>query len=450
VSDDATTWLHPECPDHTRLGPTPADGLVRAAAARVAADRDARRDAWRGGFTRRRFLAGAGMAGVAALGSQLVTARASFGAAPGDGTLIVIFMRGGVDGLSVVVPASDPALAAARPHIAVPAGALLPLDRGFGLHPALAPLHDLWKKGQFTAVPAVSTPDLSRSHFQAQDCLERGGSEGATVEGWLDRVLDAIGPGTTFRAVGASSVLPRSLAGDQAPVAMQSIEDFALRSPEQTNPRTKAALGALYTGFDHPLTTDVASTLAGLDIAAGLNAAPYQPAATYPDGDFGDALAELARLVKADVGLRVGCIDLGGWDMHTFIGTPDRGNMVTNLQPFGQALGAFAADLGDRWPDVTVVAMTEFGRRITENANNGADHGHGCVVLLAGGRLAGGTIHGAWPGLAEDVRDQGDVPGSNDYRDVLGEVVATRLGLGADAIAQVFPNHPYSPLGVTT
>ncbi len=209
---------------------------MRAAAARVAADRDARRDAWRRGFTRRRFLAGAGMAGVAALGAQLVTARASFGAAPGDGTLIVIFMRGGVDGLSLVVPASDPALAVARPHIAVPAGALLPLDRGFGLHPALAPLHELWKKGQFTAVPAVSTPDISRSHFQAQDCLERGGSEGDTVEGWLDRVLDAIGPGTTFRAVGATSVLPRSLAGDQAPVAMRSIEEFALRSPTRPTP----------------------------------------------------------------------------------------------------------------------------------------------------------------------------------------------------------------------
>jgi uncharacterized protein (DUF1501 family) len=193
----------------------------------------------------------------------------------------------------------------------------------------------------------------------------------------------------------------------------------------------------------------VASALAGLDVAAGLNATPYQPAASYPDGDFGDALAGLARLVKADVGLRVGCVDLGGWDMHTFIGTPDRGDMVKNLQPFGQALGAFAADLGDRWPDVTVVAMTEFGRRVAENANNGADHGHGAVVLLAGGRLAGGTIHGAWPGLAEDVRDQGDVPGANDYRDVLGEVVATRLGLGADAIARVFPNHPYAPLGVT-
>ena len=170
---------------------------------------EARRDLWRReGFTRRQVLAGAGKVAVAALGAQLVTARAGFAQGTGTGTLVVLFLRGGVDGLSVVVPADDPHLAAARPRIGVPSSVLLPLDRGFGLHPALAPLHELWKRGELTAVPAVSTPDVSRSHFQAQDCLERGGSSAGAVEGWLDRVLDALGPGTGFRAVGMGSTLP--------------------------------------------------------------------------------------------------------------------------------------------------------------------------------------------------------------------------------------------------
>lgn len=415
----------------------------------VTADRARRRAAWSGGFTRRQVLAGAGMAGVAALGTQLVTTRASFGAAPGGGMLVVLFLRGGMDGLSVVVPAGDPHLGEARPGIAVPASRLLPLDRGFGLHPALAPLHELWKRGQFTAVPATSTPDLSRSHFQAQDCLERGGSSTGTLEGWLDRVLDALGPGTTFRAVGSGPTVPRSLAGDQAPLALRRLDDLRLHDPDEVRGRARDALRALYTGVDGPVTGEVASGLAAMDVAAMLGSVPSQPAVPYPPGDLGVGLAQIARLVKSDVGLRVACIDLGGWDMHTQIGTLDGGFMKDNLTGLGENLGAFAADLGDRLADVTLVGMTEFGRRVAQNGNAGADHGHGSTVLLLGGGLAGGTIHGRWPGLAPQVLVQGDVPGANDFRDVLGELVVRRLGLGPAALGTVFPGHAYHPLGVT-
>ncbi|HEX8804035.1 MAG TPA: DUF1501 domain-containing protein [Acidimicrobiales bacterium] len=443
--------LHPECPDVSRLGPTPAEGLLRARAARVRLDREQRQELWRGGFTRRRFLAG-GLAGVAALGTQLVTTRVSF-AAPGaaaaeTGTLVVIFMRGGVDGLSMLVPVDDPALVDARPDIAIPGSALLPLDGRFGLHPALAPLHAHWGRGQLTAVPAVSTTDVSRSHFQAQDCLERGGAASGTVEGWLDRVLDRLGPGSTFRAIGQGSTLPRSLAGDQSALSLNSIEAFGLAGWEGVHDKTILALTTLYTGFEHSLSQDVAATLSALDTAETLTAAEYQPAATYPDGDFAKGLTELARLIKADVGLRVACIDVGGWDMHTNIGTLDGGSMKDQLTSFGEALGAFAADLGPALGDVTVVAMTEFGRRVEQNANRGTDHGHGSVVLLLGGGLAGGATHGDWPGLAPDARDQGDVAGANDSRDVLGDVVAGRLGLSAADVAAIFPDHQYRPLGI--
>ena len=408
----------------------------------------ARRDVWQSeGFTRRTFLAGAGKVAVAALGTQLVTARAGYAQGSGTGTLVVIFLRGGMDGLSVLVPADDPDLRAARPDLAVPGSALLPLTRGFGLHPKLEPLHALWGSGKFTAVPAVSTPDISRSHFQAQDCLERGGSSGGTVEGWLDRVLDRLGPGTTFRAVAQGSALPRSLAGDQSALSITKMDSFELAGWDELHDRTVTAISALYTGFDHPLAGEAAAAVGAFEVTERLLAAQYDPSVPYPEGDLAQGLAELARLIKGDAGVRVATIDVGGWDMHTNIGNVDEGDMQRNLGELAAALAAFTADLGPKLDQTTIVAMSEFGRRIEQNASRGTDHGHGSVVLLLGGGVAAGTIPGRWEGLAPGVRDQGDVPGSNDFRDVLGDVLAKRLGLGSADIGAVLPDHTYAPVG---
>ena len=426
------------------------EAALRTRAENVRTQQQDRAGAWSRGFTRRRLLAGAGFAGVAAIGSQLVTTRVSFGdPTQNSGTLVVVFLRGGMDGLSVVVPADDPHLLAARPNIAVRAGSLLPLDRGFGLHPALAPLHKYWGTRQLTAVPALSTPDLSRSHFQAQDCLERGGSStDAAAGGWLDRVLTELGPGTTFRAIAEGSTLPRSLVGGNGALALRGIESFKLGGWDGVHDKTVQALTTLYTGFDHPLATQAATTLAALDTAETIAATDYKPAVEYPDHGFATSLANIAQLVKSDVGLRVACVDLGGWDMHTGLGKVDGGDMLRMLTALGGSLAAFAADLGDKLDEVTVVTMTEFGRRIEENANSGCDHGHGSVALLLGGKLAGGTVHGNWQGLAPEVRDHGDVPGSNDYRNLLGELVTARLGLSAAALAKIFPGHTVEPIGI--
>jgi uncharacterized protein (DUF1501 family) len=213
--------------------------------------------------------------------------------------------------------------------------------------------------------------------------------------------------------------------------------------------QTVQALQALYTGFEHPLAGQATTTLDALATAERIAAVEYKPAAPYPDNGFAKSLANIARLVKSDVGLRVACVDLGGWDMHTGLGKVDNGDMQRMLTSLGESLGAFAADLGERLDDVTVVTMTEFGRRIEENANGGTDHGHGAVALLLGGRLAGGTVHGNWQGLDPQVRDHGDVPGSNDYRDLLGELVAARLGLSPAALGDVFPGHTVHPIGIT-
>src|SRR5688572_18922262 len=181
-----------------RHGPNLTEAALRVHAERVAADLAREKEKWRFGFTRRRVIAGAGAVGVAALGSQLVTTRVAFAdPATNNRTLVVIFLRGGMDGLSVIVPANDADLRKARPNIAVQAAALLPLDSRFGMHPALAPLHPFWQAGQMAAVHAVASPDVSRSHFQAQECLERGTATTAMHTGWLDRTLTALGPGTT-------------------------------------------------------------------------------------------------------------------------------------------------------------------------------------------------------------------------------------------------------------
>jgi uncharacterized protein (DUF1501 family) len=268
------------------------------------------------------------------------------------------------------------------------------------------------------------------------------------IDGWLATQLDALGPGTTFRAVSVGTAVTRSLAGDQAAVSIRSVDGFKLAVRDDQHARTTQALAALYTGLDHPLATDVATTLAGLETARLVAATEYRPAATYPDGDFATGLAETARLVKSDLGLRVAAIDVGGWDMHTDLGTVDDGAMAGRLGDLGTALGAFTADLGDRLDDVTVVVVTEFGRRVEQNANAGTDHGHGAAALLLGGGVAGGTIHGTWHGLAPDLLDHGDVPGWNDYRDVLGEVVTARLGVSPGALTAVFPGHRAQRVGV--
>jgi uncharacterized protein (DUF1501 family) len=433
--------------DLRRYGPNLTEAAFRVQADAVAADLAREKDRWRRGFTRRRVIAGAGAVGVAALGTQLVTTKYAFAdPATTNRTLVVIFMRGGMDGLSVIVPANDPNLKKARPNIAVDTAALLPGDSRFGLHPALAPLQPFWTSGQMAAVHAVASPDASRSHFQAQDCLERGTASTATHTGWLDRTLAAMGPGTTFRAIAEGEATPRSMIGVEPKLVLDGIEAFALAGPGSVRDRTMVALEALYTGFDHPAVDQAIGTVKALNQARQLASVRYTPVAPYPGGGFANRLRDIARLVKAKVGLRVATIDLGGWDMHTNLGRVDGGEMRNSLTELANALGAFAADLGPLLDDVTVVTMTEFGRRVAENGNAGTDHGHGSLMLLLGGGLVGGQVHGKWPGIAPDALDNGDIAGANDYRDVLAEVL--QRGFNVGDVKSVFPDHDYARIGV--
>lgn len=418
-----------------------------AAADRVAADDARRTELWSGGFTRRRFMAGVGMVAAAALGSQLVTTRYSY-AAPGTGAgraLVVIFLRGGFDGLAAVVPAADPGYAAARPAIGIPAAMLQPLDRDFGMHPALVGLHGLWNDRKLGIVHAVGGgPGVTRSHFQAQDQIERGAQPGRTVTGWLDRALEASGPGTTFRAVSEGNALPASLAGATTAVTLKGVDSLVLN---RDSGRVVTALRSLYTGLDLPAADQVELSLTLLQEAAKLRRTPYVPTegVSYPASNLGNALQDIARLLKSDVGLRVASVDVGGWDLHSAAGVVDAGDMTDHLLALDGALTAFAADLGKRLDMVSVVTMSEFGRRVAENGSGGTDHGGGNAMFVLGGGVVGG-IHGKWPGLAADALVDGDLAGINDYRDVLAEVLRAQLGVGS--MNDVFPAHRVTPIGI--
>ncbi|GAA2754585.1 DUF1501 domain-containing protein [Amnibacterium kyonggiense] len=455
-TDDVLRALHPDCPDWQRLGPTPRDAAIRAMAEAQRMQEEERTAAWSGGFNRRTFLTGGLGVGVAALGAQLVTSRVSYAAADelDTGTLVVVFLRGGMDGLSMLVPAADPDLVKERPNIGVRKG-LIDIDSGrtFGLHPAMAPLAPLIAQGKVAAIPAVSTPDLSRSHFQAQDCLERGSSTTLST-GWLDRVLTASGPGTTFRSVAIGGTTPRSLTGAAMPIAMHDLGSIKLNVDKTETKATTAALQALYTGLDHPIAKQTKLAIGALGTVARITAADTAAAAAspgtavqYPSGNFAAALRDLALLIKGGAGVRVACIDVGGWDTHTGMGNVDSGDMQAHLGDLAKALAAFTADLGSDLLDrTTVVTMSEFGRRVEENASGGTDHGHGGAVLVLGGGVNGG-VHGQWKGLAHRTT-YGDVLGSNDYRDVLTEVVSKRLDLSTGKLKHVFPGWRPKRLGI--
>lgn len=453
--DTVMSSLHPDCPDWEQLGPTKRDSAIRAAAVAQQVAAEERDSQWAGGFNRRTFLKGGLGVGVAALGAQLVTSRVSYAAAdtPTNGTLVVIFLRGGMDGLSVLVPAGDPDYLRLRRGVGLQQSTLIPIanETRFGFHPALSPLKPLMQKGMVAAVPAVSTPDLSRSHFQAQDCLERGSTNSLTT-GWLDRVLQASGTGTTFRSVAVGGMTPRSLMGSSSSLALYNLDTISLQGVDDNDlQKTKDALGQLYTGLEHPIAKQTTLAIGALDTVKAIKASPaYTPNVAYPDGNFADALQSLATLIKANAGVRVACIDVGGWDTHTGMGNVDNGDMQRHLSDLAKALAAFTSDIGDaNLNKTTIVTMSEFGRRVEENASGGTDHGHGGAVLVIGGGVQGG-VHGHWEGLSQAVLDDGygDVPGWNDYRDVLTEVVSKRLELSTGNLGDVFPGWSPTTVGV--
>jgi uncharacterized protein (DUF1501 family) len=396
-------------------------------------------------MSRRRFLQAIGVTGTALAASSLLPARAAWAAGPHRGpVLVVISLRGGMDGLSLVPPVGDPHYALARPSIAVPPRTALPTgDPRFGLHPALAPLRPLWQSGRLAFVHAVGSPDASRSHFEATAELERAAPGGSVHSGWLDRVVAVNGTHSAFEAVALGvGGRPGLLTGRSDVLTMPSLDAFTLSAPEPLRPAMIAALRALHDDPRLPHADAGRTTLDALATLAKVRKDNKGPGngVTYPAGNrLGAALADAAQLIRADVGLAALALEVGGWDMHIALGNAGEGQFAGLIGQVAQAIAAFATDLGEDFDRVTVVTLSEFGRRVAQNGSGGVDHGYGNAVLLAGGGLAGAKVHGRWPGLGKDDLDHGDLAGTTDYRDVLGEFLVTRAGLSAGELSTVFP-----------
>ena len=371
---------------------------------------------------------------------------------PAGDVLVVVFQRGGMDGLSAVIPYSEGgAYYDLRPTIGIKApdgtdNSAIDLDGQFGLHPALRGLKDVYDAGQLAVLHAIGSPDPTRSHFEAMEFMERGTpGDKMTGTGWINRHLQTAAwqNNSPFRAIGMGAMLQSSLQGPAAALSLKSIADFHLRGREEQVTRMERTLGSLYS-IQAPremLQQQAAELFSSIDLLAKLTIDEYQHAngADYGYTDFGYGLMQIAQLIKADVGLEVACVDIGGWDTHEGQGA-EGGPMANALSELGSGLAAFYADLRDHMGGVTVVTMSEFGRRVEENTSGGTDHGHGNCMFVMGGGINGG-VYARWPGLAPGSLDDGDLAITTDYRDVLAEIVRARLL--NPALGAVFPN--YSP-----
>jgi uncharacterized protein (DUF1501 family) len=365
--------------------------------------------------------------------------------------MVCVFLRGGADGLNVIVPHGDNDYYAARPTLAIArpddssadAGRRsLDLDGFFGLHPALSPLHPIFKGGGMAAVHATGSPDPTRSHFDAMSYMELGTPGSFAISsGWLGRHLNTMqnGNNSPVRAVGWTNALQTSLRGAVSSIALKSIVDYHLQGREEAAEALLNSLNALYVAAPEELDLAARQTQEVLRLVAKIDINNYQPAngVQYQENDFHLALKQTAALIKADVGMEVSAIDLGGWDTH--LNQDD--DLAENLSTLASGLAAFHADMGVAMAGVTVVVMSEFGRRVQENASKGTDHGHGNAMLVMGGNVINKPVLAKWPGLNPDQLDRGDLSITIDYRDVLAEVLAKRVG--NPDLAAVFPE--FSP-----
>jgi len=411
-------------------------------------------------FTCRNFLRSAG------LGSLTLPAwfpRVAFAASPSPqrDVLICIFQRGAADGLNMVVPVGDDNYYKNRPTIKIAqpsgaAGAAIDLDGFFGLHPSLAPFKELWDDGVLAAVHATGSPDGTHSHFDAMDFMERGTPGSKSIPtGWIGRHLgsvDTSGNTSPFRAVGMGTLVQASLRGPVSATALRSIADFHLGGKGAVASQIatfQASLSSLYAD-DAWLDLQAQQTVNAINTLAAKNPGAYQPqnGAKYPDTDFGSAMMQVAQLIKADLGMEVACVDLGGWDTHASQGGAT-GQQADLLAELAGGLAAFHADLADRMSRIIVVTMSEFGRRLLENGSGGTDHGHGNCMFVLGGGVNGGKVYADWPGLApEQLSSPGDLAITTDYRTVLAEIVDRRLL--NPKLADVFPGFtPPAYLGLT-
>jgi uncharacterized protein (DUF1501 family) len=413
-------------------------------------------------LSRRGFLTAAGVASGLAVGGTLfgeAFRQVAFGAEDSGNVLVVLSLRGGSDGLSMVVPriAADVSiLEAKRPSIHVPQASLIGGNSSFGLHPAFAPLLPLWNGGSFAAVHAVGLPAPNRSHFSAMEEVEEADPGSSSRVGWVNRMigLDSSSLPESVMQLG-STTLPTALAGPSRALATDTVAGLQLPVMASTHKQRRASLRTMWGGRQDALGEGVREALGAtrrlgsLAAEAATDSESAVHTESYPTGPLQAVLANTAALIRADVGTKVVTIDYGDWDMHTALGKgdndPTKGWMSDQVTHLAGSLAAFFSDLGAAAPRVTVVTISEFGRRLAENGDHGVDHGYGNAMLLLGNKVRGGDVYGSWPGLS--ALADGDLATTRDYRSVLWEVLLSLFPDVSGNRAGVFPNFTPEAIG---
>ncbi|HHJ40426.1 MAG: hypothetical protein AXA67_07955 [Methylothermaceae bacteria B42] len=379
------------------------------------------------------------------------SARAEAGQGP---ILVVIFMRGGNDGLNTIVPHGEDRYYDVRPNIAIdrpgsgPAAAL-DLDGFFGLHPALRPLQAFYQSNELAIMPTVHYPNAIRSHFQVQPLLE-GGAVTMQRSGWLNRYLAAKPKPVSLRAASIGDKMAFALDGNvTVPVvnASQSgfwgAADYKARLPQILRETySQSPNGNLYRSMNEAVHKGMES----FELLRGLDPDRYMPenGVNYPDTNFGQAMRRLAQIIKAGMGLEAATVDIGGWDTHAKQGGVE-GNHAEKLAEYASGVAAFYNDLAAYRQNLLVLTMTDFGRTVRENGSLGTDHGNAATWMALGGNVRGG-IHGDWPGLEDDQLYLGRyLAHTIDFRDVLGEVLSRHLSFPDPA--RILAGHNYQPIG---
>jgi uncharacterized protein (DUF1501 family) len=394
-----------------------------------------------------------------ALGASLVlpvgrSAWAATGEAPTKQKLVVVMLRGAVDGMNVVAPVGDANYAILRPTIGLAKagqeGGVLDLDGYFGMHPALAPLLPLWERKKLAFVHASGSPDSTRSHFDAQDYMETA-TPGVknTQDGWMNRLVTQLpGESTPSRALSVGPLMPRILAGSAAAVNLPN-GAAATRANVLDRPVVGTAFDQMYVGharFGRAYTDgrdahrEVMASSMSKEMAAADNGAPL------PNG-FPDDAARLATLMRNNAKVQIAFVALGGWDTHARQGAAT-GQLAGRLAPLALGLATLAERLGPMFEDTTIVVMSEFGRTARENGKGGTDHGHGNAMWVLGGAVAGGKVYGDWKGVGDSALNEGrDLPVTTDFRSVLAQIAEKHLRLNDKQLTRLFPALPQKGAG---
>jgi uncharacterized protein (DUF1501 family) len=414
------------------------------------------------GLTRRQFLGVSGAAAVAASVPAWLP-RVAFGdpenSLPRD-VLVSVFLRGGADGLTLCVPHGDPHYITSRPTLHIPppgtSGQLgaINLDGFFGLPPSMASLLEPYLLGHLLFVQATGLVDPTRSHFDAMHFMEVGRPRDPNLlTGWLGRHLQTVAPvnaNSVLRAVGISAGLQRQLAGAPKTMPIPDLDDTELNGRWETREERRLTIEQMYLAAEQTIKNSAVTTLGTMAVLNAINFAGYVPGngAVYPNTYFGYSLKCAACLIKAQIGVEAIAIDLGGWDTHESQ-QPREGYMANLMREYADGLKAFYLDIIQPTTHrTTLVAMSEFGRNVQENASEGTDHGHGNIMMLMGRAIAGGRVLSDWPGLAPDLLYEGqDLQITIDYRDIVAEVVQRRLG--NTNLATVLPGYTPTFRGVT-